>query len=101
MHREGAEMLVDGRRTVADLKLNPAFDRAFLELVTGKELERIDSIDARATVARAGIGSLELHAWVAATAANAAAGGATPVVDIYAEALEYGIAFGMMHAYGS
>ena len=31
--------------------------------------------------------------------ANAAAGGIHAVQDIYAEALEYGIAFGMVHAY--
>jgi hypothetical protein len=49
-------------------------------------------------VEHAGIGSLELHTWIAAAAANAAAGGAPPVKDIYAEALEYGIAFGMVHA---
>jgi 2,3-dihydroxyphenylpropionate 1,2-dioxygenase len=100
MHREGAVMLVDGRRTTADLKLNPEFDRAFLKIMTSNALERVDAIDAKATVARAGIGSLELHTWVAAAAANAAAGGVLPVEDIYSEALEYGIAFGMMHAYG-
>jgi 2,3-dihydroxyphenylpropionate 1,2-dioxygenase len=49
-------------------------------------------------VEHAGIGSLELHTWVAAAAAHQAAGGAPPTVDIYAEALEYGIAFGMAHA---
>jgi 2,3-dihydroxyphenylpropionate 1,2-dioxygenase len=99
MHHEGAEMLVDGRRTAADLKLNPEFDRRFLALMTSGELEHVDAIDPCITAAQAGIGSLELHTWVAATAANAAAGGGAPVEDIYAEALEYGIAFGMMHAF--
>jgi hypothetical protein len=33
---------------------------------------------------------------VAAVAAFRAAGGGLPTVDLYAEALEYGIAFGML-----
>ena len=101
MHHEGAQMLVDGRRTAADLMLNPAFDRGFMQILASGDLQRLDEIDPRATVAQAGIGSLELHTWVAAAAANAAAGGTAPVEDIYAEALEYGIAFGMMHAWAA
>jgi 2,3-dihydroxyphenylpropionate 1,2-dioxygenase len=98
MHREGAQMLVDGTRTRADLKLNPEFDLDFLETLCRGQLERLDALDPAQVVERAGIGSLELHTWVAAAAANAAAGGAAPTLDIYAEALEYGIAFGMAHA---
>jgi 2,3-dihydroxyphenylpropionate 1,2-dioxygenase len=101
MHREGAQMLVDGRRTAADLMLNPEFDRSFMEILSSGDLQRLDTIDPGATVAKAGIGSLELHTWVAAAAANAAAGGAAPVEDLYAEALEYGVAFGMMHAWNA
>ena len=97
MHREGAQMLVDGRRTRDDLKLNPAFDRQFLDLITSTKLARVDELDPVWMVENAGIGSLELHTWVAATAAYAAAGGGAPAVDLYAEALEYGIAFGMVH----
>jgi 2,3-dihydroxyphenylpropionate 1,2-dioxygenase len=98
MHREGAQMLVDGTRTRADLKLNPAVDREFLDVLTSGDLERLDALDPAWMVEHAGIGSLELHTWLAAAAAHRAAGGASPTVDIYAEALEYGIAFGMAHA---
>lgn len=97
MHREGARMLVDGTRTRADLKLNPEVDRRILDILTSDRLEDIDVLEPEWMVERAGIGSLELHTWVAATAAHRTAGGARPVVDLYAEALEYGIAFGMMH----
>jgi len=97
MHREGAHMLVDGTRTRADLKLNPEIDRRVLDILTSGRLQDIDAIEPEWMVEHAGIGSLELHTWVAATAAHRAAGGARPVVDLYAEALEYGIAFGMMH----
>jgi hypothetical protein len=98
MHREGARMLIDGRRTRADLKLNPEFDGQFLDIITSRELSQVDALDPSWMVEHAGIGSLELHTWVAAAAANAAAGGQIPVVDLYAEALEYGIAVGMVHS---
>ncbi len=98
MHREGAKMLVDGSRTRADLKLNPEVDARFLDILVSGDLARVDALDPNWLVEHAGIGSLEMHTWVAAAAANAAAGGSAPIVDIYAEALEYGIAFGMLHA---
>lgn len=100
MHLEGAKMLVDGRRTREDIYLNPDFDKAFLAIATSGELHRFDDWDPAATVERAGIGSLELHTWIAATAANQAAGGSTPVTGIYADTLEYGIGFGLIHTDG-
>ncbi len=101
MHREGAQMLVDGRRTRDDIMLNPEVDHEFLSIITSGELQRLDALDPKTMVAQAGIGSLELHSWVAAAAAHAAAGGTAPEVDLYAEAQEYGIAFGMVHAYAN
>lgn len=98
MHREGAQMLVDGTRTRTDLKLNPTVDREFLGILTSGELARLDALDPAWLVEHAGIGFLELHTWSACAAAHAAAGGAPPTLDIYSEALEYGIAFGMVHA---
>jgi 2,3-dihydroxyphenylpropionate 1,2-dioxygenase len=98
MHREGAQMLVDGTRTRADLKLNPEVDAQFLEAITSSNLAQVDEWDPTWMVEHAGIGSLELHTWIAAAAANAAAGGTPPVADLYAETLEYGIAFGMVHS---
>jgi 2,3-dihydroxyphenylpropionate 1,2-dioxygenase len=98
MHREGAGMLATGKRTRADLKLNPAIDQRFLEILASGDLERVDEWDPARLVEEAGIGSLELHTWLAAAAANRAAGGARAQVDLYAETLEFGIAFGMAHA---
>jgi 2,3-dihydroxyphenylpropionate 1,2-dioxygenase len=98
MHIEGADMLVQGLRTRADLKLNPVIDQQFLDIISGTDLSQVDALDPAALVADAGIGFLELHTWVAAAAAHQAAGGAPPTVDLYAEALEYGIAFGMAHS---
>jgi 2,3-dihydroxyphenylpropionate 1,2-dioxygenase len=98
MHREGAQMLVDGTRTRADLKLNPDVDARFLEIITSGDLSRVDALEPAWMVEQAGVGSLELHTWIAAAAANVAAGGNPAAVDLYAEALEYGIAFGMVHS---
>lgn len=98
MHLEGADMLADGRRTREDICLNPEFDAEFLEIVTSDDLKRIDGWDPAATVARAGIGSLELHTWIAACAANRAAQGRAPTTAIYADTLEYGIGFGLIYA---
>ncbi len=98
MHREGADMLVQGTRTRAHLKLNPQIDGQFLEIISSQNLQLADALDPADLVAQAGIGFLELHTWVAAAAAHQAAGGSPPAVDLYAEALEYGIAFGMVHS---
>jgi 2,3-dihydroxyphenylpropionate 1,2-dioxygenase len=98
MHREGAEMLATGKRTRADLKLNPELDQRFLEILSSGRFERLDDWDPTRLVDEAGIGSLELHTWLAAAAANRAAGGAAPQVDLYAETLEYGIAFAIAHS---
>ena len=98
MHIEGARMLVDGSRTKADLKLNPEVDKAFLQLMVDGQLHTIDDWDTDETVARAGIGWMEMHTWIAAIAANEAAGGQRPTVDFYGEMLEIGIAAGVAHA---
>jgi len=61
-------------------------------------LDELDDWDPDWLVEQAGIGSLELVTWLAACAANQAAGGLAPQVDIYTETLEYGIATGVIHA---
>ena len=98
MHLEGAEMLVNGQRTREDIHLNPDFDRDFLDTLCGRAVEAFDSWKPADVVAKAGIGALELHTWIAACAANRLAGGARPRTDIYADTLEYGIGFGLIHA---
>ena len=98
MHIEGAQMLVDGSRTKADLKLNPEVDRAFLDLMVNGQLDVVDDWVPANTVVKAGIGWMEMHTWIAAIAANEAAGGERPTVDFYGEMLEIGIAAGVAHA---
>jgi 2,3-dihydroxyphenylpropionate 1,2-dioxygenase len=98
MHREGAVMLADGRRTAEDICLNADFDAWFIEQMVAGDLTEIDALDPADTVKRAGIGSLELHTWIAAFAAHRAAGGAAPDRWMYVPALTYGIGYGMLTA---
>lgn len=98
MHVEGADMLVNGARTREDIRLNPDVDEEFLRLLCGNDLSVFDAWNPAAIVETAGIGFLELHTWIAATAAHLAAGGAPPKERTYAPTLEYGIGYGMVSA---
>jgi 2,3-dihydroxyphenylpropionate 1,2-dioxygenase len=96
MHHEGAGMIVRGERTAKDMKLNEEADRRFLDVFCDGRLEEFDGWDPHALVAEAGIGSMELHTWIAAGAAHKAAGGEDPVIDYYAVTPELGIACGLV-----
>ena len=98
MHHEGAEMIVRGERTAKDMKLNQEADERFLEIFCDNRLEEFDAWDQQELVREAGIGSMELHTWIAAAAAHKAAGGSAPVNDFYSVAMELGIACGIAHA---
>jgi 2,3-dihydroxyphenylpropionate 1,2-dioxygenase len=98
MHHEGAEMIVRGERTAKDMKLNQEADEKFLDVFCGNRLEEFDDWDPYALIEEAGIGSMELHTWIAAGAAHKAAGGSAPVTDFYTVAAELGIAAGIVHA---
>jgi len=95
MHHEGAKMLVDGRRTRNDIKMNPELDKQFAELLCSGNICELDHWDNESLVAQGGIGFTELHTWVAATALHQAlCPEQKPVFEIYSETLEYGIGFG-------
>lgn len=98
MHHEGAKMITRGERTAADMRLNPQADKRFLEVLVSGELAQYDVWDPATVVDMAGIGSMELHTWIAATAAHLAAGGDVPVTDFYSVTPELGIAAGLVHA---
>lgn len=100
MHEEGAHMLVDGRRTREDICLNPAFDERFMQMAARLDVQPADAWDPVATVAEAGIGSMELHAWIGAIAAYRELDGRAPHECLYAPTLEYGLGYGMLVAGG-
>jgi 2,3-dihydroxyphenylpropionate 1,2-dioxygenase len=97
MHHEGAAMIARGERTAAQMHLNADSDQRFLEVLTGNRLEEFDSWDQKELVNEAGIGSMELHTWVAGAAAHKVCGGNSPEVSFYSVAPELGIAAGIVH----
>jgi 2,3-dihydroxyphenylpropionate 1,2-dioxygenase len=98
MHHEGADMIARGERTAKDMRLNAESDQRFLDILTSGEFESYDDWDQYKLVEEAGIGSMELHAWIAAAAAHKEAGGANPQLGIYTVAPEIGIAAGIVYA---
>lgn len=98
MHYEGAEMIARGERIAGDMRLNAQSDRRFLGLLTQNRLEEYDDWDQDQLVETGGIGSMELHTWIAAAAAHKSAGGSMPVQDFYSVMPELGIAAGIVHA---
>jgi len=98
MHIEGAKMITRGERTAEHMRLNAAADARFLEVLTSGDLSQFDGWVPTEVVKEAGIGSMELHTWIAATAAHLAAGGGAPTTDFYSVAPELGIAAGIVHA---
>ena len=98
IHRVAAVMLAEGGISAADCCFNEAFDRQVIDLLAGGRFEEMDHWNNSAIIAEAGIGAVEVHAWLAAAVANCEAGGELPTCDIYAQAIEYGIALGIMHA---
>ncbi len=98
MHHEGAGMIARGERTAGDMRLNAESDQRFLDLLTQNRLEEYDDWNQYELVERAGIGSMELHTWIAAAAAHRSAGGRMPVRDFYSVMPELGIAAGIVYA---
>jgi 2,3-dihydroxyphenylpropionate 1,2-dioxygenase len=97
-HLEGAKMLTSGRRTCSDIRLNPEFDRWFMRELAAGNVATLAAIESQKAFETAGVGSLELHTWVAALAAQLCAGGPSPVHHLYAPTLEYGIGYGMAYS---
>ena len=98
IHRFAAGLLGEGKITAKDCKFNRDIDLKVLDLLQSGRLSELDSWNNDELIEKAGIGAPEIHGWLAACAANAAAGGGKPVVDFYAPVLEYGVAVGVMHA---
>ncbi|MGW8192663.1 MAG: DODA-type extradiol aromatic ring-opening family dioxygenase [Desulforhopalus sp.] len=98
MHHEGAEMIARGERTSAQMHLNAEADRRFLTIMQENRLEDYDKWDQDELIAEAGIGSMELHTWIAGAAAHRQAGGNCPQISFYDVMPEIGIAAGVVYA---
>ncbi|MFF7074473.1 DODA-type extradiol aromatic ring-opening family dioxygenase [Streptomyces pseudovenezuelae] len=97
-HRAIAPFLADAGITDESLHIHEDWDREFLQLLAGGDLEAVDAWQPNDIMQRLGIGTLEVHMWIAACAAASAAGCPPPVIDHYAPTKELGIGFGVLHA---
>lgn len=98
MHHEGAEMIVRGERTAAQMYLNEEADWRFLNILKENRLDEFDNWDQDKLIGEAGIGSMELHTWIASAAAHRQVGGNCPQISFYDVMPEIGIAAGVVFA---
>lgn len=98
MHHEGAEMIARGERTAAQMHLNADADWRFLNIFKENRLDEYDTWDQHQLIAEAGIGSMELHTWIAGAAAHKEVGGNPPQISFYDVVPEIGIAAGVVYA---
>ncbi|MFW2369020.1 MAG: hypothetical protein ACN4GW_21605 [Desulforhopalus sp.] len=98
MHHEGAEMIARGERTAAQMHLNAEADWRFLNTFKENRLDEYDTWDQQQLIAEAGIGSMELHTWIAGAAAHKEVGGNSPQISFYDVVPEIGIAAGVVYA---
>jgi len=98
MHREGAIALASGLRTAVDIRLNREFDELVLAQLQGRHLKAMDGWRSADLIGTAGVGSLEIHTWIAATAAFSEADAHTPIATFYAPAVEYGGGYGLLYS---
>ena len=98
IHRTAAVELAGGGITAEDCCFNEQFDRKVIDVLQNGRFADLDSWNNSAIIEQAGIGAVEVHTWLAAAVANVEAGGGYPICDVYAQALEYGICVGVMHA---
>lgn len=96
MHHEGAEMIARGERTAAQMHLNATADWRFLDILKENNLAEYDNWDQNNLISEAGIGSMELHTWIAAAAAHKQTGGNSPQISFYDVMPEIGIAAGVV-----
>jgi 2,3-dihydroxyphenylpropionate 1,2-dioxygenase len=100
MHVEGAGMLVDGRRTVRDIRLNEQFDTNFMQMICDGDLGAARQWKSDWVIETAGIGAMEANAWVAGLSAYQRLDARPVHASLYVPALEYGIGYGMAVAGG-
>ncbi len=97
-HRDVAPHLGSDEVKEEALHIHADWDRAFLQLLADGKLEEVDAWQPGEMVEQVGIGTLEVHSWIASCAAARVAGCGAPQVDHYAPTKEYGIGFGLIHA---
>lgn len=96
---EGGRAVARGERTARDFRLNPEWDRRFLDQFATGDFAAFDLWDPADVVREAGVAAMEIQQWIAAGAAAKAAGAAPPpTIDFHHSAAEYRISIGVAHA---
>jgi 2,3-dihydroxyphenylpropionate 1,2-dioxygenase len=96
-HRDVAPHLASDQVELEQIHIHEDWDRAFLELLVAGALETVDDWQPEDIAERIGIGTVEVHSWIAACACARAAGCEPPEVGFYAPIREYGVGFGLLH----
>ena len=78
--------------------MNVEFDQHVLAHLQARNLRAFDDWDQAELMGSAGVGSLEVHTWIAATAAFGQADAETPIESYYAPIIEYGGGYGMLYS---
>ncbi len=80
-----------------DVRLNPAWDRSFLDAIACNDPYRFDTWTTEEMIDAGGPGAAECLHWIAAAAAAFEAGSPAPVIDLCAPAPHFIIGIGVMH----
>ena len=94
----GGNLVARGERTAEHCRLNPEWDRRFLNLMVAGDYSVFDSWTPEAVVREAGIAAIEVHQWIAAAAAAQVVGTDRAIIDFYAPVVEYRLSVGVLHA---
>ena len=95
MHHAAAGMLARGELPVEALKIDEAWDRAFLNLLEHGDLADVDRWTPTEVIAGGGFGAMEILSWIAATQCMSEATGARPRRSFHRGIPEVGIGFGI------
>lgn len=97
-HRDIAPHLAADDIPLEALHIHEDFDRDLLGVLCSEEPEQTDCWEPMEIAAQRGLGTMEIHSWIAGCAAARAGGAPAPFVDFYAPIREFGVGFGVLHA---
>jgi hypothetical protein len=96
--RLGGERVARGERVAADFRINPEWDRRFLQLFQAADFAAFDAWRPDEVMEAAGVAAMEVQQWIAAGSAAKVAGVGPTEVDLYVATVEYRIGVGVAHA---
>lgn len=98
MHRAGAKSAANGERGRKEMRMQPELDQEIIATIGTNRQARYDGWKAEDVVAQAGVGMLELHTWIAASAAFGDVPDRATMASVYNPAVEYGTGYGLLYS---